>query len=69
MRDPARIDRIIGRLRFLWKLHPDQRLGQLVANLAPRDQTFHVEDDQMEATIASVIEHGWCGEPAAGDGT
>jgi hypothetical protein len=31
VRDPARIDAAIERLRAVWKRHPDSRLGQLVA--------------------------------------
>ena len=32
MSDPARIDRILDKLRVLWKAYPDQRLGQIIEN-------------------------------------
>jgi hypothetical protein len=36
-RDPARIDRIAAKLIELWKLEPDQRLGQLAINVMRRE--------------------------------
>lgn len=36
-RDPARIDRVAAKLVELWKLEPDQRLGQLVVNVMRRE--------------------------------
>ena len=52
MRDPARIDRIIGKLRALWHKQPDARLGQLIVNLHnPELDTFFVEDDIIEREI------------------
>lgn len=50
MRDPARINRIIEKLRAYWHAHPDQRLGQLIVNLATRShqKPFYVEDDVIE---------------------
>ena len=55
MRDPKRIDRMIGKLHMLWKMYPDHRLSQLLVNLS-RDQPnwpdiFGVEDDTLEAEI------------------
>jgi hypothetical protein len=32
MRDVKRISRIMGKLEWLWRLHPDQRFGQLLYN-------------------------------------
>jgi uncharacterized protein YihD (DUF1040 family) len=43
MRDPARIDTVIEKLRAFWKAHPDLRLGQLVLN-ALRDSDGAVDD-------------------------
>lgn len=68
MRDPERIDRMIGKLRALWKDNPDQRLGQLVVNLYRQPVTsptpydcllFNVEDDDMEIEIDDTLKHGW----------
>lgn len=56
MRNPERIDRIIEKLRKIWKIYPDQRLCQLVWNLAYKTghvneeyrDVFHTEDDELE---------------------
>lgn len=54
MRDPARIDRIIGKLRKAWHASPDQRLTQLIWNAVAFateeriDDVFYVEDDVTE---------------------
>ena len=55
-RDPARIKRMIKKLEAAWLKRPDQRLGQLVSNLAISvnwggDDTFYVEDDLMETAL------------------
>jgi uncharacterized protein YihD (DUF1040 family) len=54
VRDPARIDRMIEKLRQHWHRNPDIRLGQLVVNLG-RDQpmvsTFHIDDDVIERAM------------------
>lgn len=48
MRDPKRIDKIINKLRDLWKTYPDLRLGQLIVNLTPNDRsTFYLEDSVL----------------------
>lgn len=41
MRDPARIDKIVGLLRRYWHANPDLRLGQIISNLTP--DNFRVE--------------------------
>jgi hypothetical protein len=54
-RDPARIDRIVARLRAVWHQAPDLRLGQLVVNCTPtgRDPYF-VEDDELERQLVEL---------------
>lgn len=56
MRDPARIDRILGKLRAYWMTHPDLRLGQLVVNMASSGgaDTFYVEDEPLERELTEV---------------
>ncbi len=61
MRDPKRIERILGKLRQLWLSNPDQRLGQLVENLANQPNAFFIEDDRMEKKIDEVLARGWSG--------
>ena len=45
MRDPERIDRICALLADAWKRTPDQRLGQLISNLSPEIDPWHIEDE------------------------
>lgn len=62
MRDQERINRMIEKLRLAWHNYPDQRLCQLVQNIAIRTPTgkaldplnpdiFHVEDDEFEIAL------------------
>ena len=47
MRDPERIDEFCGKLRAVWKAHPDLRFGQLVMNiyqLSGNTSFFYLED-------------------------
>ena len=58
MRDPARIDRILGKLRSYWLQVPDQRLGQVYENLRRFDPTsvdpFFWEDDDLEKVLGML---------------
>lgn len=60
MREPERIDRMIEKLRLAWHNYPDQRLCQLVQNIAlstvnPKVTTscdiYHIEDDRFEIAL------------------
>ena len=52
MRDPARIDRILGLLRAEWEKNPDMRLCQLLVNATGcTGDMFHISDDVLEAAI------------------
>jgi uncharacterized protein YihD (DUF1040 family) len=53
VRDPARIDRILRKLRAYWQANPDLRLGQIVVNAGrmSRVPTFYQEDDVTEDGI------------------
>jgi len=53
MRDPARIDRIVELLRQHWHASPDQRLGQLIANLHSGLVSHAVEDDHTHLLLLS----------------
>ena len=60
MRDPARIERIMNKLNWLWlSQFPDWRLGQLIENLAalmePQRTVFYAEDDAWEAIIDELL--------------
>ncbi len=61
MRDPKRIDRILEKLRIIWTVKTDQRLGQLIRNLSwpHRDRlttgVFAREDDEWESFLDTQI--------------
>lgn len=59
MRDPARIERVIDKLRRLWLVNPDWRLGQLVLNVARPwamwPDVFNMEDSQFEDWLDDEI--------------
>jgi len=60
IRDPARIDRIVEKLRQAWHQHPDQRLGQLVCNLTRiAGDPFPVEDTITERSLDALLDGGW----------
>jgi hypothetical protein len=59
VRDPRRIWRIIHRLGTLWERYPDQRLGQLLTNVAPSNaDVYQIEDDVWEKMIEEAIDKG-----------
>lgn len=48
VRTEARIDAILEQIRTLWLKHPDQRLGQLLANnVAPSKELALVSDETV----------------------
>jgi uncharacterized protein YihD (DUF1040 family) len=55
MRDPARIDRIVGLLRRYWHQYPDLRLGQLIVNVTGSSDPFYREDDQTEQQLRAAL--------------
>ena len=52
-RNPARIDALLKQIETLWKVHPDQRLCQLLCNLAdPQpNRLFNIEDHVISNKI------------------
>jgi uncharacterized protein YihD (DUF1040 family) len=60
MRDPRRIERILALIKEIWVHNPDQRLGQLLGNYAMPEARqgpmWHIEDDQVEGHLRSVVE-------------
>jgi uncharacterized protein YihD (DUF1040 family) len=56
MRNPKRIDEILGTLSKIWKSNPDMRFGQLLINLGIAQdtaRTWNIEDDELETYIES----------------
>lgn len=57
MRDPKRIERIIGRIRDIWLTQPDTRLTQLIMNALNINQDpYYVEDDKLEERLIAYQE-------------
>jgi hypothetical protein len=54
-----RIDRIVELLREAWQLFPDQRLTQLVINVADKKHdcgpVFYLEDTDMEKKLEAFV--------------
>lgn len=70
MRDPSRIDRILGRLRAYWSRNPDLRLGQILCNAAQHQamDPFYMEDDALCLGLPDSPAMGWTSDrPTAGD--
>lgn len=60
MRDPKRIERILGKLQDLWLAYPDLRFCQLMGNATyPIEDPFYLEDELFEKRIDDIIATGW----------
>jgi hypothetical protein len=59
MRDPARIERMLSKVRALWYANPDARLLQLLLNNTPRpiEDQYYFEDDKLEENIDETLNH------------
>ena len=60
MRDPQRIQKLLGKLYTVWLLNPDMRLGQLLINLSKlkpydADLLWNIEDDKWEEILDNYI--------------
>ncbi len=51
MRDTARIEPLLYKLLVYWLKTPDQRLGQLLENLARPGLLWNLEDDELHERI------------------
>lgn len=52
MRDPARIERMLGLIRKVWYDAPDLRLTQLIMNeLKMNSDPYYVEDETLEKAL------------------
>jgi uncharacterized protein YihD (DUF1040 family) len=51
MRDPSRIPEVLATLRRIWLKSPDLRLHQLIGNVTPESDPYHVEDDVLLARL------------------
>ncbi len=59
MRSVLRIQPLLELLEEAWKMNPDQRLGQLLANLAmPKDDIWNIEDTEWQERIRNYIKTG-----------
>jgi len=51
MRDPTRIDKILDRIKELWKKFPDLRLGQLILNVIQDPALYYIEDADLAESL------------------
>lgn len=58
MRDPKRIYEVLEAVAQYWVLVPDQRLGQILWNLAERDP-FYLEDEELIKKIKEKMGKSW----------
>ncbi len=59
MRDPERIDAILGKIEHIWKFVPEWRFGQLLINLGLVKDTvgsWNTDDDIYETILDNWIE-------------
>lgn len=59
MRDPKRIEKILGLLQKGWEKAPDWRFGQVIENFkrwATVADMFYVEDEEMEELIKEFFQ-------------
>lgn len=57
MRDPERIEKILGLIRKVWYKSPDLRLTQLIMNALKMNQDpYYVEDDLLEQALKDYDE-------------
>lgn len=54
-KDPARIERILGKFQRAWERVPDMRLCQLLNNMIKRAPLACVEDSVIEARLDSML--------------
>ena len=61
-RDPGRIETVLDLIRQAWQKTPDQRLFQLLHNIArsptPHPETFSLEDDVLQVRISNYLGSG-----------
>ena len=60
MRDPNRIEHVLGTIRRIWEKNPDLRLGQMIDNLfgvGDIDKVlFYIEDKELEKRLWEMYE-------------
>ena len=54
MRDPARIEDILNKIKEIWERHPDLRLGQLICNAVPESILYYTEDDALIQAVEDL---------------
>jgi hypothetical protein len=57
VRDPQRIQKLLGKLYSVWLCNPDMRLGQLIDNLSFHTGIgiFQIEDDAWEKLLDDYL--------------
>ncbi len=57
MRDPARIEKVLNKIREIWYTNPDLRLCQLLLNLvSDANVLYWVEDDKLIKALEEIYQ-------------
>lgn len=57
MRDPKRIDIILGQIKELWEAYPDMRFMQLLINIFGDRLPYYLEDSQVSRDLDQCLIH------------
>ena len=57
MRNEEYIERVLSELGRIWRIYPDQRLGQMLLNAVDQDDIalFFTEDDELISIMKTKI--------------
>jgi uncharacterized protein YihD (DUF1040 family) len=64
MRDPNRIEDVLGTIRKAWEHYPDLRFGQLVLNVASENLLWHLEEIEFLELLRDTYPRVFSGEEA-----
>ena len=53
-RDPERIDKLLNKIRTIWKKFPDMRLCQLIGNCFNDNDVYNKEDSELRDRLSAV---------------
>ena len=58
MRDAGRINKVLSKIRKIWKRYPDLRLMQLLLNAVPDWVAYNIEDDKLLINLDETYPRG-----------
>lgn len=54
MRNPARINKVLEKVRKIWHMYPDLRLAQLINNCRGDNDAYYMEDEELLKRLDEV---------------